>query len=92
MILNEDLKTQRESLNFLLKNLMNFLKAIKRFLLNLLQKPVKWPVNERDFFVVKDDTNLGIKKMTSENSHVSSRIMQRAGSDYYEYRDTVLTT
>ena len=30
-----------------------------------------------DFFVVKDDTNSGIKKMTNENSHDSARIMQR---------------
>ena len=52
----------------------------------------KWPINERDFFVVKDDCPNGLKIMRSSESYISSRIMERAGKPYYEYRDTVITS
>ena len=51
-----------------------------------------WPINERDFYIIKDDCDFGIKIMTNENSKQSSRIMERAGKPYYEYRDTVMST
>jgi len=51
-----------------------------------------WPVNERDFYLMKDDCPDGIKKMTAEESKKSGRIMERAGKDYYEYRDTVMSS
>ena len=92
-----DLKRRPEDaareLDFPIEELNEFLEGNKAISFEFIAKACKkWPVNERDFFVVKDDTNLGIKKMTTEDSQKSSRIMQRAGSDYYEYRDTVLTT
>ena len=51
-----------------------------------------WPVNARDFYVIQDDCPAGIKIMRSEESKKSSRIMNRAGNPYYEYRDTVMST
>ena len=92
-----DLKRRPEDaakeLDFPIEELNKFLEGDKEVSFEFISKACrKWPVNERDFFVVKDDTYLGIKKMTEETSQESSRIMQRAGNDYYEYRDTVLTT
>ena len=52
----------------------------------------KWPINERDFFVIRDDCPSGLKIMRSSESSRSSRIMERAGKPYYEYRDTVITS
>ncbi len=51
-----------------------------------------WPINARDFFVIHDDSPMGVKIMRSEESEKSSRIMERAGKPYYEYRDTVMST
>jgi transcriptional regulator with XRE-family HTH domain len=51
-----------------------------------------WPVNARDFFVIGDDCKNGIKIMRKEESEKSSRIMDRAGKPYYEYRDTAMST
>ena len=51
-----------------------------------------WPINERDFYIIKDDCDFGVKIMTNENSKKSSRVMERAGKPYYEYRDTVMST
>jgi methylphosphonate synthase len=60
---------------------------------HLVRKAVKmWPVNERDFYIVHDDCPLGVKIMSSEDSKKSSRIMERAGKPYYEYRDTAMST
>jgi transcriptional regulator with XRE-family HTH domain len=50
-----------------------------------------WPVNERDFYIIHDDCISGIKIMRSTDSEKSSRIMERAGKPYYEYRDTVMS-
>jgi transcriptional regulator with XRE-family HTH domain len=51
-----------------------------------------WPVNARDFYVIQDDCPLGVKIMRSKESEKSSRIMERAGKPYYEYRDTAMST
>jgi len=51
-----------------------------------------WPVNSRDFFNIRDDCPLGVKIMTAEESKQSSRIMDRAGKPYYEYRDTAMSS
>ena len=51
-----------------------------------------WSINERDFYIIRDDCNFGVKIMTSTNSEKSSRIMDRAGKPYYEYRDTVMSS
>jgi hypothetical protein len=50
-----------------------------------------WPVNDRDFYIISDDCPTGILIMTSEESEKSSRIMERAGKPYYEYRDTAMS-
>ena len=60
---------------------------------DLVSKAVKiWPVSARDFFIVKDDCELGVKIMTSKESEGSSRLMNRAGKPYYEYRDTAMSS
>ena len=51
-----------------------------------------WPVNSRDFFLIEDDCPNGIKIMRAEDSAKSSRIMERGGSPYYEYRDTAMSS
>ena len=51
-----------------------------------------WPVNARDFFIISDDCPIGIKIMRADDSKKSSRIMERAGKPYYEYRDTAMST
>jgi len=51
-----------------------------------------WPVNARDFYIIQDDCPLGLKIMRAEESKKSSRIMERAGKPYYEYRDTAMST
>jgi len=60
---------------------------------SIVERAVKiWPVNFRDFYIIKDDCPLGVKIMKSHESEKSSRIMERAGKPYYEYRDTVMST
>ena len=51
-----------------------------------------WPINERDFYIIRDDCPLGVKIMTSIDSEKSSRVMDRAGKPYYEYRDTAMSS
>jgi len=51
-----------------------------------------WPVNARDFYVMHDDCETGVKLMRREESEKSSRIMNRAGKPYYEYRDTAMSS
>ena len=51
-----------------------------------------WPISERDFYIIQDDCDFGVKIMTFENSKKSSRIMNRAGAPYYEYRDTAMSS
>ena len=58
----------------------------------ILDKAVKiWPVNERDFFPLHDDAAEGVVVMNKSQSVASSRVLQRAGRDYYEYRDTAMS-
>ena len=58
----------------------------------LIDRAVKiWPVNERDFHIISDDCPNGVLIMTSDESSKSSRIMERAGKPYYEYRDTAMS-
>jgi len=59
----------------------------------LVNKAIQiWPINARDFYVIQDDCSSGVKIMRAEESKKSSRIMERAGKPYYEYRDTVMST
>lgn len=58
----------------------------------LLERAVKvWPVNRRDFMVVEDDAPDGVRVMRAADSAKSSRVFQRGGADYYEYRDTAMS-
>jgi len=50
-----------------------------------------WPVNMRDFYLLEDDAPHGVSIMRAEQSASSSRVFQRGGKDYYEYRDTAMT-
>ena len=50
-----------------------------------------WPVNARDFYIIHDDCTQGVKIMRSDESKQSSRVMERAGYPYYEYRDTAMS-
>ena len=59
---------------------------------DIIEKATKiWPVNARDFYVIHDDCPQGIKIMRSDESKQSSRIMERSGYPYYEYRDTAMS-
>ncbi len=59
---------------------------------DLVEKAIKiWSVNSRDFYVIDDDCQIGVKIMRSEESKKTSRIMERAGKPYYEYRDTAMS-
>ena len=59
---------------------------------SIIEKATKiWPVNARDFYIIHDDCPQGIKIMRSDESKQSSRIMERAGYSYYEYRDTAMS-
>ncbi len=59
----------------------------------IISKAIKvWPVNARDFYIFHDDCDLGVKIMRREDSERSSRIMDRAGKPYYEYRDTAMSS
>lgn len=59
----------------------------------LIEKACKvWPVSPRDFALVIDDTPNGLKLMKSFDSKQSSRVMERKGIPYYEYRDTAASS
>tara|TARA_B100001123_G_scaffold111572_1_gene129861 strand:- start:1873 stop:3246 length:1374 start_codon:yes stop_codon:yes gene_type:complete len=94
-ILN-DIKRQPENaaeeLGVSINQINSIIKGEEPISFELIEKAVKiWPVSERDFFVTKDDSPNGVFIMKNEESEKSSRIMNRAGSPYYEYRDTAMT-
>ena len=51
-----------------------------------------WPVSPRDFFLLRDDCPNGVRVMRADSTLESARVMSRAGSDYYEYRDTAMSS
>ena len=51
-----------------------------------------WPVSPRDFYLLNDDAPSGVRIHRAADSESSSRVMSRAGSDYYEYRDTAMSS
>ena len=92
-----DLKRRPEDaakeLGFDIEDLEDYLSGTKPISSEFIQVACdKWPINERDFFVIKDDCPSGLKIMRSSDSNKSSRIMERAGKPYYDYRDTVITS
>ena len=75
-----------------LDEINSILSGKKELSADIIEKATKiWPVNARDFYVIHDDCPQGIKIMRSEESKQSSRIMERAGHPYYEYRDTAMS-
>jgi len=75
-----------------LDEINSILSGKKELSADIVAKATKiWPVNARDFYVIHDDCPQGIKIMRSEESKQSSRIMERAGYSYYEYRDTAMS-
>ena len=75
-----------------LDEINSILSGKKELSADIIEKATKiWPVNARDFYVIYDDCSQGIKIMKSEESKQSSRIMERSGHPYYEYRDTAMS-
>ena len=94
-ILN-DIKRQPENaadeLGVSINQINSIIRGEESISFELIQKAVEiWPVSERDFFIVKDDSPNGVFIMKKGESEKSSRIMKRAGNPYYEYRDTAMT-
>ncbi len=50
-----------------------------------------WPINYRDLCLIKNDCPKGVKILRYDESKSTSRIMERAGKVYYEYRDTAMS-
>lgn len=76
-----------------LDEITSVIKGEKEISHTLVKKAIeKWPLNARDFFLIHDDCPNGVKIMRSEQSAKSSRIMNRAGNPYYEYRDTAMSS
>ena len=95
-ILN-DLKRRPEDaaneLNVPLEEITDIIEGKKEITSEIISRAVKiWPVNYRDFFLIRDDCPDGIKIMRNEDSAKSSRVMDRGGLPYYEYRDTAMSS
>ena len=92
-----DLKRRPEDaaneLNIPLKEIMDIIDGKKEITTEIISRAVKiWPVNYRDFFLIRDDCPNGIKIMRNEDSVKSSRVMNRGGLPYYKYRDTAMSS
>ena len=92
-----DLKRRPEDaaneLNVSLKEITDIIEGKKEITSEIISRAVKiWPVNYRDFFLIHDDCPDGIKIMRNEDSAKSSRVMDRGGLPYYEYRDTAMSS
>ena len=92
-----DLKRRPEDaaneLNVPLKEIMDIIDGKKEITTEIISRAVKiWSLNYRDFFLIRDDCPNGIKIMRNEDSAKSSRVMDRGGLPYYEYRDTVMSS
>jgi len=82
-----------EELGVTLVEINSIIEGKQELSFDLVSKAIKiWPVNTRDFFIVRDDCETGIKIMTATESKDSSRIMDRADKPYYEYRDTAMSS
>ena len=80
-------------LNVPLEEIMDIIEGKKEITSEIISRAVKiWPVNYRDFFLIRDDCPDGIKIMRNEDSAKSSRVMDRGGLPYYEYRDTAMSS
>ena len=80
-------------LNVSLEEITGIIEGKKEITPEIISRAVKiWPVNYRDFFLIHDDCPDGIKIMRNEDSAKSSRVMDRGGMPYYEYRDTAMSS
>ena len=92
-----DLKRRPEDaakeLNISVEDIMNIIEGRKEISSEIIARAKKiWPVSTRDLFLIEDDCPNGIKIMRAEDSAKSSRIMERGGAPYYEYRDTAVSS
>ncbi|PXF27512.1 MAG: hypothetical protein CXX67_05465 [Thaumarchaeota archaeon] len=75
-----------------LDEINSILSGKKELSVEIIEKATKiWSVNARDFYIIHDDCTQGVKIMRSDESKQSSRVMERAGYPYYEYRDTAMS-
>ena len=91
-----DLKRRPEDaakeLNISLGEIMDIIEGRKEISPEIITRATKiWAVNSRDFYLIEDDCPNGVKIMRAEESAKSSRVMERGGLPYYEYRDTVMS-
>ena len=90
--LKRDEATAARELNLQLADLQEMLNGKKGIPYEVIQKAVAiWPVNERDFFPLHDDTDRDVLIYKSEQSRQSKRVLSRGGKAYYEYRDTAMS-
>ena len=86
-------KDAAKELNISLEDIMDIIEGRKEISSEIIVRAKKiWPVSSRDFYLIEDDCPNGIKIMRAEDSAKSSRIMERGGSPYYEYRDTAVSS
>ena len=82
-----------KELNISLEDIMDIIEGRREISSEIITRAAKiWPVNIRDFYLIKDDCPTGVKIMRAEESAKSSRVMERGGSPYYEYRDTAMSS
>jgi transcriptional regulator with XRE-family HTH domain len=90
--LKRDEASAADELGVDLSLVVDILAARRPITSELIRRAVAlWPVNERDFFPIHDDAPSGVRVMREADSAASSRIIERAGSAYYEYRDTAMS-
>jgi len=92
-----DLKRRPEDaareLNVYLHDFNSYLRGEQEIPADVIKRAAEiWPVNERDFYCLRDDAPTGVKIMRAAESARTSRIMERAGKPYYEYRDTACSS
>ena len=82
-----------EELNISFEEIMDIIEGSKEISSEIITRATKiWAVNFRDFYLIQDDCPNGVKIMRAEESAKSSRIMERGGLPYYEYRDTAVSS
>jgi len=80
-------------LNISLEEIMDIIEGRKEISPEIITRATKiWAINFRDFCLIKDDCPNGVKIMRAEESAKSSRVMERGGVPYYEYRDTAMSS
>ena len=82
-----------KELGISLDEVNSIIQGQKELSYDIIAKAVeKWPLNPRDFFLIQDDAPNGVKIMRAGQSASSSRVMDRGGAPYYEYRDTAMSS